>query len=522
MWKLFTKSWASLFSHRHVSAAENLESEWRVLLDEALRRATPRALEVHGFDAPATLRALRGHELLKVYGVLRSESFRRQPLAASARTPRAAQASDDEKLADVFLFVASCNPNGFVRERAVTEFARHPCALAFAAGLIRANDWVPQVMSAASSLVNSVVHQLSPDDVVRYLDLATRLNDDRRLSHGLWQTTLEPKLRAPESRDALWMAARDLKNSSGMRRSAFDLLVPCDAAEIANVVECAIADPDSRMGLWALDQVEALDSADQRARLLKAAFRADHSSVRCDALRMYVRLKPADLAATLRAALFDRSRGVRSVAAFQLEHAVGEGALPIWRVAANHSGSQEADVAVFALCENGERQDLEHFAARFSEWPAAIRAAILRGLWRVESPMLEPSLEAALHDRSKVVMRQLTRIYCRAMVAVNVTALDAALARAELRMVPNLLAVSSALGKWEELEFLLRHAVADEDRRAGCAADYVDRWIRTEHRRFTVPSTSQMQQVAELSRTAQERHSVRRWGTIQRALAAFA
>jgi hypothetical protein len=108
------------------------------------------------------------------------------------------------------------------------------------------------------------------------------------------------------------------------------------------------------------------------------------------------------------------------------------------------------------------------------------------------------------------------------MVTVNITALDEALARTELRMVPNLLAVSGALGKWQELEFLLRHAVADEEQRAECAGDYVDRWIRTEHRRFTAPSSGQMQRVAELSRAARARHSLRKWGTIERALAAFA
>jgi hypothetical protein len=267
--------------------------------------------------------------------------------------------------------------------------------------------------------------------------------------------------------------------------------------------------------------MKELPRADERAHLLKIGMAADHAAVRRSALRLYAVSDRDDIQEQLRAALFDISRGVRGFAAFELKRSRDEDAVPIWRAAVLNPDRRHADVATMALCELGDQGDLERLAAHPEHQNARIRAAVLRGLLRVGSPRLTAVLSRSLFDRSKVVLRELGQVYRRGNVPLEASAIDEALARADDRLAPNLLSLAQLLGKWEELEFLLRHAIEDRAERAENAADRVDQWLRTESRRFTVPSSDQLRRLPALSEAAQARCMGRRWGGIDHSLLAF-
>ena len=136
------------------------------------------------------------------------------------------------------------------------------------------------------------------------------------------------------------------------------------------------------------------------------------------------------------------------------------------------------------------------------------------GLWRTGSAKLESVLREAVFDRSRVVLRQVNETFGRSNVCLDASTIDAALARADEKLTANLFAFAQRLGKWEELEFLLRHALGEDADRAERAADGVDHWVRTEWRRFTAPSGEQLRRIESLSAAAQSRHSGRRWRVI--------
>jgi hypothetical protein len=159
---------------------------------------------------------------------------------------------------------------------------------------------------------------MSPSEIVGFLDLAVRLKGRVRVDEDLWQTYIEHRLKASESQEALWTAARDPANSSLLRRSAFEYLMLGDPGNLNQILNTALAVPDIRVGMWALAQTKGLPWADERARLLKSALAARHAAVRLSALRQYVTLKADDLDQRLRIALFDSARGVRALAAFEL------------------------------------------------------------------------------------------------------------------------------------------------------------------------------------------------------------
>ena len=519
MWKLFPTSWiedAGLPRQRLAAWAEALERNWLGWLEDALRRVSPHKLAEHPSDPVQGLRALTGSQLLRLDEALRTgRSLRTPQTPPYSSTP---PDSGEVTLADAYLFVAACNSNGFVRERAVITLARYPGPLAFAAGLIRSADWVAQVRKAAISLVTSVTPHMAPSDLVRFLDLMVQLKDRARVDAGIWRS-IEQKL--GDARETLRTAARDQSNSSLLRRAALEYWMLGDPGKVPQILESALADPDPRIGLWALAQSNGLREVEVRASLLNSALRARHAAVRRTALRQYATSNPNVGLVSLRAALFDPSRGVRSFAAFELNRRHGESALPIWRAALDDSRQRVSEVATLALCESGEREDVESIASDGMTRTAFLRAAILRGLWRVGSPLLEAHLTPALLDSSTRVVRQVAEIYRRGTLALACVALEDALARAGDSLAPTLIALADVLGKWDGLELLLRLASAENIGRAECAAAHVDRWILTANRRFTAPPSQQVQRLIRLSRDAQARHPQRNWRSLDFDLAAF-
>jgi hypothetical protein len=464
------------------------------------------------------LRALPGRSLLSIDEALRRGALYRDqaPMSRSAHVAT----HEAERVADAYLFVAACDGNGFIRENALVAFRKFPSSLAFAAGLIRSTDWVFQVRDAGIALVNQVLPHLTPSEIVHSLDLIARLRDRSRVQLDLPHTTIGSVLATPAGREQLWAAVRDRSGSSELRRAAYDFLVG-ELRDLHEVLESAVADSDPRIGLWALERVRKLPGPEQRAHLLKIAIAADHAAVRRSALRLYADLDLGDREKELRAALFDASRGVRGFAAFELKRSCDEDALPIWRAAIASPDRKRSDVAMMALCESGDQGDVERLAADLGHLRARIRAAVLRGLLRVGSAKLRAVLSRSLFDRSKVVLRELSQVYRRANVPLEPAAIDEALARADDRLAANLLSLAQLLGKWEELEFLLRHAIDDGGGRAESAAGRVDQWLRTESRRFTVPSSGQLRRLPALSEAAQARYPERRWRGIDHSLAAF-
>ncbi len=510
MWRLFPNSWlerAGVFRHRHVEAAEALERYWLEWLELGLRRVNPRIKESQNSDPVQALRAMSGHGLLCLDEMLRNDSFHQYQRPISSSSPQA-KTDGDEPVPDAYLFVAACSPSGFVRERALDAFANYPGPLAFAAGLIRSTDWVTQVRTAAIALVRSIAPQMSPSEIVRFLELAVRLKGRVRVDEDLWQTYIEHRLKASESQEALWTAARDPANSSLLRRSAFEYLMLGDPGNLNQILNAALAVPDIRVGMWALAQTKGLPWADERARLLKSALAAKHAAVRLSALRQY-------------ATLNDSARGVRALAAFELMRTCGENALPVWRAAINHPQRRVSEVAIMSLCESGEPGDLERIASAGVARNAILRASILRGLWRIGSGDLEAQLASALKDRSTRVIRQAAEIYRQGSVALDAATLENALADVEDSRAPYLIALSDSLEKWEGLEFLLHHASSENRVRAECAANHIDRWILSANRRFTAPSADQVPRLIRLSREAQARNSRRDWQSLDSGLAAF-
>lgn len=507
---------------RHREIAESLEKYWLEWLEEILWVVNPRVIEAHGRDPVSALRSLSARDLLALDEACRTRIFylRRGSLGRSS-----VRIDDgDDAITDAYLFVVSCAPSGVVREQAIMAFARYPGALAVAAGLIRSTDWVAEVRAVAVSLARSFLPRVPLHELARTLELALRLKERSRANQDLWQSVVEPRLRATESRDILWAIARQPTGSRLLRRSAFEYLMQGEPAGISGVLAEALANSDPRFGLWVVAKSEGLLQSDERERFLHAALNARHAAVRREALRRFGATHPGDYVQKLRDALFDPARGVRTFAAFELNRTCGEHALSIWRAAAGGGDDRRSELAWRALCDSGERQDVEQIATDGVERNADFRAAILRGLARTGSTYLQSHLVAALQDPSALMIRQVSEICRRGAASLDVGNLETALTHADEHRAVHLIRLSAALvSKWDRLEFLLRATSRDNTEQAECAAQLVDRWTRAAGRSFVAPSDQQVQRLIQLSKDAEARYPKRKrlWREIEVSLAAF-
>jgi hypothetical protein len=126
-----------------------------------------------------------------------------------------------------------------------------------------------------------------------------------------------------------------------------------------------------------------------------------------------------------------------------------------------------------------------------------------------------------LKDSSTRVLRQVAEIYRRGTISLTPALLEEALANATDRLAPSVIALADVLGKWDGLEFLLRVASGEHPERAECAANHVDAWILSANRRFTAPSSEQVQRLIRLSQNARALHSGRNWSSVDFGLVAF-
>ena len=77
---------------------------------------------------------------------------------------------------------ASFNPNGFIRERAVRMMKDYPGTLHYA--ILRQNDWVSQVRSAAADTIDYRLAHLSKGELIAALPFADKLNRSGRSQTG--------------------------------------------------------------------------------------------------------------------------------------------------------------------------------------------------------------------------------------------------------------------------------------------------------------------------------------------------
>ena len=306
------------------------------------------------------------------------------------------------------LLAMSSHASGFKRENAVRRLGMLGNPLAIPHLIVRANDWVPQVRSAAREALRKLLRTGHAEAFVASLPAIMHLQTCARDDHtGLLQAVQDFLLR---DENVPHLVAGLHSSDTHVARFATRLLVERQQITATELVMAGLSHKDVVVRSTVIDLLRKLEAEDFAAAMAKA-LRDVYMPVRREAFQQ---LLVRDVETGLRVArdmLFDASASIREIAVRRLLDA-GEPVEQIYTRALTGSNDRVAVVTcvlwgwAFMNTQTriGEVQQLLH-----SRFPAVRRSALqaIAKLLRDDSGL---DLEAALADESPAVSKEAARL----------------------------------------------------------------------------------------------------------------
>lgn len=298
------------------------------------------------------------------------------------------------------LFLAGCDGNGHTREAALRWMQSVPSHLTLSCALLRCNDWVAEVRAVAQDVVMSLLGQCAAHQVLAAWPIVVRLRDAQRIDRVWLQGSLLAWLESPSRRVVLegLLGHPDART----RLSAYAIALQAHPDRAALRAH-ALGDSDPHVSYQALaDLLQHGADADIDV-LCPLALSAPSARVRGAALRALVEREGAGLDAHIEAAAFDRSRGVRRLAAWLLQQRQARPAIALWRDALQQPESGRWREALAALADHAEAEDMPALRAWLPQVSARHQRNCLRGWMRAEGGAGMALLRVALEMPGRTV-----------------------------------------------------------------------------------------------------------------------
>jgi hypothetical protein len=489
----------------HATSVDLLHDHWRTRLVDGFRRALGENLS-HD-QAIQRLPSLSGPQLLALDLALRTRQWTDDHLPK----PRKAALTETRGIRAVsaaYLFVAACDASGFVRERALEVSRHYPSRLAVSAALIRCDDWVPEVRSAAIRLLDDLIVAQSPAILAEHLDLLVRLRSRQRFGEAPWTSAIVRLLSSGDNRAQLWRWVRE--GSWDVRKFALDLIASGGPEARSEAIRQATHDRDFRVALWGLAQARA-DCEPFDDELLRDAARHPAAPVRAVVMRLALNVESTQALSIVNKGLLDLARGPRAAAAYALEHRFAQSPLDVWRAALLREKGRERLAALFGLCDRGAPEDVPLIAADAEHHIARVRAAVLEGLWRARARDLGPRLELALRDPAGLVVRRALDVYARSSEILDSGVLERVLSSDGASTTKSLIRGVRLLDRWEGLRLLLQVANSTDSERRSIALGEIRQWLNGVNRRFTAPPGAILEEIQIRFSTMRRAEDAREW-----------
>ena len=411
------------------------------------------------------------------------------------------------------LFLAGSDGNGHTREAALRMMRAVPSALTLSCALLRCNDWVAEVRAVAQDVVMDLLAQCAVHHVLAAWPVAVRLRDAQRVDRTWLEETLFAGLSSPASRAVLEGL---LGHPDARTRRVAHAVALRSHPDRAALRAHAILDSDPHVSHLALaDLLQHGDPGEIEAQCA-LALSAPSSRVRSAALRALVEREVAGLDAYVETAAFDRSRGMRRLAAWLLQQRQAPPAIALWRDELTHRRRGRWREALEALADHAEADDVPTLRTLLPELSPRHQRNCLRGWVRAEGGAGLALLREALEIPGRTVNALLA-----SATVLWAAELDAPRLLAFCHDGPSpvaqagLLAQLTKLPLWQHLDLLLDAVPQREDERAWHLR-LVQDWLRVSGQYSPLGAARRQ---ALVSRLEQRRHALPE-ATATRVLAA--
>jgi HEAT repeat protein len=389
------------------------------------------------------------------------------------------------------LGIASCQPNGYVREAAIRKLGKTETGAELPFLLIRANDWVPEIRSTARNfLLNRIradyIHRLTP-----WLPLALRLTYAGRGSHSEILEGVRALYASPEAREAL----REGFGSPDqlVRRFCFHLALNSNEVDLLAILHLAFANRDPQVRKEAAHKLHAiLPSAESKELLIQA--RNDGSmEVRREALRIFAEKYVDEAGQEFQSALLDTSIAVREEAQFYFRKKGTVDLRDYYSGQLEISNNRQLCAAIAGVGEIGLTNDSQLVERFLQHRSAKIRVAALHAIAKLNASAYLDEFALALGDESGKVAREAAVALSKKPNSVGGQRLweiyDSCRYPHGRRWALFLLA---RINKWDSINFLIQSLVDQTDSCVDLSQKYIARWFARYNRSFATPTAEQL------------------------------
>ncbi|WP_152982683.1 hypothetical protein [Stenotrophomonas humi] len=366
----------------------------------------------------------------------------------------------DDATRQALLFVGGCHPDGRFRQAILAEGELWPGRLTLSLALIRANDWVAPVRLAVQGVVMHLLEHCDEQAVLGAWPLVLRLLDSERVDAQWIQRGPLEWLQQPGRRNLLDALLHS--NCPRTRVWAHAIAFTLDESWSRELRWNAVLDTHPTIALHAFQCGLRDATSGEKQVLARHAQRAHSGRVRSLALRTLSELQVPDLPQLLPSAVFDRSAGVRGLAAWLMRQS-GEQPELLWRKAIDERSQRHLAVAVSALAECAESMDAFRFEQVLAGSSPKLARQCVRGWVRAEGGASWSLLLATLAMDDRVIGRLFDAAGQQWQAHISAAQLEALWESGSLGDIPanRMRHVLATLPLWRRLQLLLDYLPPD-------------------------------------------------------------
>lgn len=393
------------------------------------------------------------------------------------------------------IIIASFNPNGFIREKALMMMKDYDNTLPFI--ILRLNDWVIQVRQAAYKDYHEKMQKLNEGELLLALPFVEKLRWGSRGSNDEYIKLFFEKLTSQEHQEELKSGL--LSNDVRRRRICISALFDSSYTNISMAIKHLEHEPDPFLRSVLFTKLSSAGSQiDSAARtMLQDKF---HTNRRL-ALQYLYETKSEDVINISSALLLDRNVSVRALARNILQDKNNSFKFSSFYIKALDNSTV---AAIAGLGETGHITDAHHIERYLRDNRIAVVRAALVSLMRLDSGKYKAVILEMLDDKRIGVVKTAQQLILKYQVQdydlIKKIFVDTPYEYTKIKCAVILFSAS----KWNSLMFMLEAISCDSENVRCLAHQAIEKWIFTFNRSYVQVSLQQKESIKQLIQNLQD------------------
>jgi HEAT repeat protein len=389
------------------------------------------------------------------------------------------------------LGIASCHTNGYVRAAAVRELGKTETGAELPFLLIRANDWVPEIRSAARGLLLNRIRAGYIPRLTTWLPLALRLGYASRDNHSAILEAVRGLFASPEAHEAV--LAGFASQDQFVRRFCFQLALNSNEAVLLTVLRRAFASRDPQVRKQAVHRLRAILTIDGSKELLNQARNDGAMAVRREALHIFTEKYAVEADQQFQSALLDTNITMREEAQLYFQKKGTFDLRRFYSCSLATLKSRQLCAAIAGVGETGLAKDSQLVEPYLPNGSSRVRAAALHAIAKLNPDAYLDEFIRALGNASAKVAREAVLALSKKPNSLGGQRIWEIYRSCRYshgkRWALYLLA---RINKWDSINFLIQALMDGDDSCADLTQRYIARWFSRYNRSFATPTAEQL------------------------------